>query len=196
MSLHFATHMDAPWHMVETGKRLDQIGIRELIGDAVVVDLSGDYGPTKPKSREISRADLEAALAKGKLELNTGDALIIYTGWAPLFKAKPTFYYAQYCVLGKEACEWLVKLRVRIIGLDAPDLDLPERYSTTPFNPQNHTIILGNNIYVIENVGGEVKEILNERVMLIPAPMRFAGEFASGAPIRLLATKKNEAQRP
>src|SRR5271157_142460 len=59
MSLHFATHMDAPWHMIETGKRLDAIRIQELVGEAVVVDLSGDYGPSKPKSREISRADLE-----------------------------------------------------------------------------------------------------------------------------------------
>jgi kynurenine formamidase len=28
MSLHFATHLDAPWHMVADGKRLDQIDLR------------------------------------------------------------------------------------------------------------------------------------------------------------------------
>ena len=192
MSLHFGTHMDAPWHMIESGKRLDAISIRELVGEGVVVDLSGDYGPPSPKFREISRGDLERAIDGRKLELVTGDALVIYTGWAPLFKTRPSLYYTQYCVLSAEACDWLVKKGIRIVALDAPDFDLPERYTTTPFNPPNHVTLLGNNIYVIENVGGEVTEILNRRIMLIPAPTRFAGEYASGAPVRLLATTTRE----
>jgi arylformamidase len=188
MSLHFGTHIYAPWHMIASGKRLDAISISELIGEALVVDLSGDYGPPNPRSREISRSDVQKAIEKGKLDLKAGDALIIYTGWAPLFKAQPTFYYGQYCVLSGETCEWLVKARIRLVGLDAPDLDLPTRYVSTPFNPVNHVALLGNNIYAIENVGGEILKIMNQRVVLIPAPTRFAGEYASGAPVRLLAT--------
>ena len=192
MSLHFATHIDAPWHMIETGKRLDEIGIRDLIGEAVVVDLSADYGPSRPKAREISLADLQQAIEVRKLALKKGDALVVYTGWAPLFKTAPALYYGQYRILSNEACQWLVKRQIRIVALDAPDLDLPERYGALPFTPVNHETILGNDIFVIENVGGEVTELLDQRVLLIPAPMKIGGEYASGAPVRLLATRGKE----
>ncbi len=188
MSLHFGTHMDAPWHMVEKGRRLDAIPIRELVGEAVVVDLSGEYGPTKGGPQEISLEDLTRALARAHQEPKRGDALIVYTGWAPLFKAEPYRYYRQYRTLRPEAGEWLVQAGIRLFGIDAPDVDLPECYQEVPFAPRNHLTLLGNNTCIIENVGGEVTSVLDRRILLIPAPLKLAGEYASGAPVRLLAS--------
>jgi len=45
-------------------------------------------------------------------------------------------------------------------------------------------------VYIIENVGGQVEDLLNERMLLIPAPMKLGGEYASGAPVRLLAERQ------
>jgi kynurenine formamidase len=187
MSLHFGTHMDAPWHMVADGKRLDEIDIRELIGEAIIVDLSNLYGPTKKSGSPISRKDLESALVKQGHQLRPRDAIIIYTGWMELFQADPIRYFRSYCTLGQDASEWLVHQGVRLIGLDVSDIDLPSAYETAPFHPTNHRLVLGAGIYVIENVGGELPNLVGKRVMLIPAPFRLGGEYASGAPIRLLA---------
>ncbi len=189
MSLHFGTHMDAPWHMTEKGRRLDAIRIGELIGDAVVVDLSAKYGPAQGGPREISLPDLQAALSSGRLELRKGDALVVYTGWAPLFKSEPYRYYQQYRTLSLEAARWVVAAGARLFGIDAPDVDLQEQYRDVPFAPANHRALLGSDTFIIENVGGEVARILGERVLLIPAPLRLEGEYASGAPVRLLAAK-------
>ena len=44
---HPSTHMDAPFHCVEDGARLEDVDITRLIGEAVVVDLykgDVDYG--------------------------------------------------------------------------------------------------------------------------------------------------------
>lgn len=185
-SLHTATHIDAPWHMVKEGKRLDEIPLQELIGDALVVDLSGHYGPESPPSRGISREHLEDRLKKKNLSLKTGDALIVYTGRAPLFLQEPSRYYEEYCTLDAEAAAWTAEKGVRLIGIDAPDIDLRSEYTEQPFRAGNHRFLLGKGIYIIENVGGEITEVLDRRIELIPAPLKVQGEFASGAPVRLI----------
>ncbi|MGA2614760.1 MAG: hypothetical protein ABSG38_15085 [Spirochaetia bacterium] len=48
-------------------------------------------------------------------------------------------------------------------------------------------MLLGSNVYIIENLGGQVASLLGRRVLLIPAPMKVGGEYASGAPVRLVA---------
>ncbi len=187
MSLHFATHMDAPWHMVEDGKRLDSIDIRELAGEAVVLDVSAKYGPDRAVRAGIARADLEAAAAAAGLEVRKGDAVIVYTGWAERYATEPSRYYGSYSTLAQDAADWILERGARLVGLDVPDIDLPSAYVDAPFSPSNHRKILGAGVYVIENVGGEIAELLGRRVDLLPAPMKVGGEYASGAPIRLLA---------
>jgi arylformamidase len=190
MSLHSGTHIDAPWHMVEAGKRLDQMSIGELAGPAVIVDLSAAYGPENGSaSREISQEALDKALSSCGEKLAPGDALIVFTGWAPLFHSEPSRYYDRYRILSGEACDWLARIGVRLVGIDSPDFDTQERYQSAPFDPVNHRKLLGRGVYVIENVGGEVAGLAGERVFLIPAPLKIRGEYASGAPLRLLAMR-------
>ena len=100
MSLHFATHMDAPWHMVETGK---------LIGEAVIIDVSETYAPDKGSSREISLHDVQSSLSAHQEELRKGDALLVHTGWTALFKTEPARYYAGYPTPSRAVCEWAVE---------------------------------------------------------------------------------------
>jgi len=190
MSLHFATHMDAPWHMVETGKRLDEIRIAELIGEAVIVDVSDTHGPARGDAGEISLEEVQRALSSHGNTVRGGDALVVHTGWSALYASDPSRYYAGYHTLSPAACDWAVKTGIRLLGIDAPDVDPPKSYQVMPFTPANHRMLLGHDVYVIENVGGEVAALVNERVLLIPAPMKLGGEYASGAPVRLLATRQ------
>lgn len=185
-SLHTATHIDAPWHMVRDGMRLDQVPLQELIGGAVVLDLSTHYGPGTPPSRGISREHIQERLERNKLSLETGDALIVYTGRAPLFISDPSRYYREYCTLNAEAAAWVAEKGVRLIGIDAPDIDLRSEYTEQPFRAGNHRLLLGKGIYIVENVGGEITEVLDRRIELIPAPLKVQGEYASGAPVRLI----------
>jgi len=186
-SLHTATHIDAPWHMVEKGKRLDEISVQELIGSAVVLDISLYYGLETAPSQHISVEHLQSCLLKASLSLEAGDALILYTGRAEQYLTDSSTYYKEYSTLGYDACKWIAAKKVRLVGLDAPDLDLPSEYLKVPFAPKNHRLLLSQGIYIIENVGGQVVEVLNKRVELIPAPLKVQGEYASGAPVRLLA---------
>jgi kynurenine formamidase len=187
MSLHFATHMDAPWHMMETGKRMDGIALVELIGEAVIIDVSEAHAPDKGNSREISRDEIQRFLSAHRQEVHRGDALLVHTGWRALFKTDPARYYAAYPTPSLAVCQWAVDAGIRLFGIDAPDLDPPGSYENRPFSPSNHRLLLGNDVYILENLGGQVASLLNQRVLLIPAPLAVGGEYASGAPVRLVA---------
>ena len=41
ISSHMGTHIDAPYHFVENGKRLNEIPLERLIGKATVVEIPG-----------------------------------------------------------------------------------------------------------------------------------------------------------
>src|SRR5262245_35378642 len=50
ISSHMGTHIDAPYHFVETGKKLEQIPLARLIGKATVFEI--------PDVRSIGRQEL------------------------------------------------------------------------------------------------------------------------------------------
>jgi arylformamidase len=113
-SLHAGTHVDAPWHYDDRGARLGAVDLRRLVGEALVLDVSGGDGA-------VTVADLEAALvdaetAEGALPpralLHTGEP----DAWGTAF---PTGFRP----LAPAAVDWLAQRGVRLIGTDAPSVD-------------------------------------------------------------------------
>ncbi|KAF6761140.1 cyclase [Ephemerocybe angulata] len=100
LGTHTGTHIDAPAHFIEGGRTVDQINLDELVGRALVVDLSRTQGGLKPRQK-IEWEDLELAWAEngrtsesgrssgssesGTLEdrLDSGKfkMLLVHTGW-------------------------------------------------------------------------------------------------------------------
>ena len=42
---HFSTPVDAPFHMLEEGKKLDEYPIEKFIGEAMVIDVNNKINP-------------------------------------------------------------------------------------------------------------------------------------------------------
>ena len=77
MSEHGGTHIDAPKHFYEKGKHLNEVLLDELIGPAVVVDISAQTA--KDQDYQLSVGDLEAWEEKhGKIP--DGAILFLYSG--------------------------------------------------------------------------------------------------------------------
>src|SRR5712691_8035576 len=71
--LHIGTHIDAPLHWREEGMDIASIPLAQLLGPAVVVDLSdthGDFDMIRP-------ADIEQ-----RATVSPGDILILHTGYS------------------------------------------------------------------------------------------------------------------
>jgi arylformamidase len=178
---HIATHMDAPVHAVAGGAMLEEIDIRRLIGDAVVLDLDRggiDYGYTAD--------DLEAAGA----DVEPGDIVLIYSGYAD---ADLTSRMRQ-TYLTASAAEWLVDRGVHSVGVEpcSPDPLYAGMYEfgwlekETPNPPAwpAHVTLLRNNVYIIEGLTN-LDRIRGQRVRFAALPALVPG--LSGFPVRAVA---------
>ncbi|TET63037.1 cyclase family protein [Candidatus Aerophobetes bacterium] len=188
ITLHFATHLDSPWHFVRDGKKLEDLSLDRFVGEGLVVDLSDKYGPSCGKNLCISQRDLEMAVEKTEKTLQSDDMIIINTGWHHLFDTHPQDYYAYSTAISDGAGSWLAEKKVKLVGIDACDVDDHKFFAQPPFHPPNHgKNFLPNNILIIENVGGEVDKVVGKKLLIIASPLNIKGIHGSSSPIRLIA---------
>ena len=203
-TLHAATHIDAPSHVLhpsEGGYMLDKIPLENCYGTGVVVDLR--Y-LENTKWQFVTPEDLE----KAKPKIEPGAFVVFNTGWHKLWRWDNYAYFNYYPSLSPEAAEWLVKKKVKGVagtwgatdgslwhyplsqtmpwlhreykketGKDA-DEEFPE------YEPC-HRMLARNQITAIENAGGDVDLVTGKRVTIAAFPFRC--EVADGGMVRLVA---------
>ena len=72
MNDHNGTHIDAPWHFLDGGKKIDEIALEKCVGPAVVISIDGD----------VTENDIDA-IFQGNGE-NPAFARILFKGDASL----------------------------------------------------------------------------------------------------------------
>ena len=166
MHSHTGTHMDAPAHMLANSKTLDQYGLSEFYGNAVMVDFS---------VTPVERMGLER-LAQYQDLLEKASFLVLRTGWAKRWGQAD--YFNGFPALTPQAAKWLVGLGIRGIGVDAISIDRMED-SDFPI----HNILFNAGVFVIENLAN-LRE-LGQEFVLGCFPLKI--KDADGAPARVAA---------
>jgi kynurenine formamidase len=199
--MHCTTHTDAPAHVVEGTRFMDEVPLSSYFGTGVVVSV--------PKERweVITAEDLENA----RPEIQPGDIVIVNTGWHRHYgDNRQYFVYSPGTY--KEAGEWLRDRGVKGFGIDCQALDHP---LGTAIGPQPngplipgvleeyreytgrdarddfpdwepcHRALLGNGIVGFENVGGQIDEVTGKRVTFAAFPWRWTR--GDGCIVRLVA---------
>lgn len=187
-SEHGGTHVDAPIHFAEGRKTLDQLGVEQLIGAAVVVDVSDKA--QKDADYQVGVADIKDWEKKhGKIPegaillLNTGFA----RGWPDAKKylgteergpeAVPKLHFPG---LHPDAARWLVTERtIKAVGLDTASIDYGQ---STLF--ESHCILFDKNVPAFENVAA-LDQLPATGAYVIALPMKIKG--GSGGPLRIVA---------
>lgn len=188
---HGGTHVDAPRHFSQKGLTVDQIPVTALMGKAVVIHVEKNVKNNRDYAIKVD--DIKA-FEHQHGSLTPENIVLFYTGWGQYWDHK-TLYLGtakfgdvknlHFPGISQEAAQYLVARKVKAIGLDTPSLD--------PGISQNfkaHQIILGANLYGIENIA-HLELVPITGATLIVAPMKI--ERGSGAPARVLALidKKN-----
>ncbi len=127
---HLGTHIDAPYHFIESGKRIGELPLSTFIGEAQVLDCVG--------YQKIDRS----------LLLNK------YIG-APrvLFKTDNSHRIAERIrefsnvFLTVDGCEYLVEKRVQLVGIDFFSVD-----EKGDKDHKAHFVLLGNGIPILEGI--------------------------------------------
>ena len=165
MGSHQGTHLDAQFHFVPDGKRIDQMPLDWFCGPATLLRIP------KPAKSEITLADLkpfEAMLVPG--------ARVLYeTGWHRHYGQAD--YFTEFPSLTQEAASYLASRRIRLLGMDTPtpSRDYYEVHHILQQKPAE--------IVIVESLAN--LDLLPANFLFIGFPLRFEG--GDGSPIRAVA---------
>lgn len=172
MGSQTGTHVDAPFHFLDDGARIDQLALELFLAPAVVADVRN-----KPPHAAITWEDLEPVADR----LGPGTALLLHTGWDVHWG---TDAYFDHPFLHGGAAERLVVAGVRTDGVDALSLDETVQDSEPAGGFAAHLAVLGAGGVIVENLRG-LERIVTPEPVLSVLPLRLAG--ADGAPVRAVA---------
>ena len=170
LSSHSGTHMDAPYHFVNGGFKINQIPPDRLISKAVLVNIK------KKLDQSVTKNDiLEFEKKYGLIKKNS--AVVFHTGWQSNLQKK--CYFTNNPGLSQSAAKYLVKKGINLVAIDSPSIDLgkDEKFPV-------HQIFSKSNILIVENLCN-LEKIRRINFTLIVLPLKLKN--ASGSPVRALA---------
>ncbi|MFC4618114.1 arylformamidase [Camelliibacillus cellulosilyticus] len=157
MSTHTGTHIDAPYHFEENGKKVMNLDVNLYVGKAKVIELIG--------LDKISRADLE------KIDLEGVPRVLIRTGsWMDR-----DVFPDEITTLDPDVALFLKEKGVRLIGLDVPSVD-PIDSKELPAHHALHE----HDVHILE--GAVLDHVKPGDYELIALPL--ALQDADGSPVR------------
>jgi arylformamidase len=139
MLSHTGTHIDAPCHILKSGRSLDEFPLEKFSGKATVISCTG--------RQEIS-LDFLKSFETGIREV---DFLLFFTGWQD--KWHTGSYFDDCPVPTRETALWLTGFPLKGIGFDAFSVDkIGSAGIVSEENLPNHFIFLRKEILLIENL--------------------------------------------
>jgi arylformamidase len=160
MGTHTGTHIDAPYHFIETGRKLHDIPLNLMIGKVRVVEVTSKVIDAETLSR-----------------LDIGEHIRV------IFKTRNSQLWAQegfaedYVYIAPDAARVLVENGVKLVGIDYLSV---EQYGSTGF--PTHLELLSNNVVIVE--GLDLREVDAGDYELFCLPLKLMD--SDGAPARVI----------
>lgn len=184
---HTGTHMDAPYHFLKKGKKIDEFPVQRFVGDGVLIDVS-----TKSDRDLIETADIEPY----EKVIAEGDFVIFKTGRDKYFGTQ-RYYFHPY--LSLESARHLVNMGVSLVAIDALNID-PTYYGNSDaaasvkdlpdekeYGYPAHDILLGSDVLIVENLCN-LDKVRQVRGLYSFLPLKL--KDADGSPIRAVFIMK------
>jgi kynurenine formamidase len=159
-----------------------------LVTRAVMIDVAALKGADMlPNTYEITAQDLQQALARQKLTLQPGDAVLIHTGWGKLWGKENGRYRASSPGIGVAAAEWLARQDPMLVGSDNSAVEISPNPNPQLSGPVHQIMLVINGIHLLENL--KLDALADRQVYesaLIVEPLKIQGGTGSTvAPIAI-----------
>ncbi len=130
---------------------VEKVGM--LFTRGVLLDIAAEKGVAMlPASHEISVAEIQAALARAKLTLQPGDAVLFHTGWGQLWGTDNARYAGNSPGIGVAAAEWLARQDVMLVGGDTAPVEISPNPDPQLNLPVHQVLLVVNGIFLLENL--------------------------------------------
>lgn len=157
LGTHVGTHIDAPLHMLEGGKSLNQIPLEQFVGSGKLVEVtSSDFGAVKAA------------------DIRVGDIVLFRTGMSDNYH--DPVYFEDYPAMSEEVAKYLVEAKVKMVGIDTCSVDNQDGFPI-------HKILLGGNVLIIENLTN-LNQLTGKDFKVYALPINLE---IDGSPARVIA---------
>jgi len=183
---HGGTHLDAPIHFAEGQRTADQIPLEQLVGPAVVIDVS-EKAAADPDYRLTPEDVLAFEEEHGRI--TAGTIVLLRTGWSRFWPDRKRYlgddkqgdasdlHFPSY---GEPAARLLVQEReAAVLGVDTASIDHGPSHDFLV-----HRLAAAAGVPGLENLK-ELDELPPMGAVVIALPMKIAG--GSGGPVRVIA---------
>ena len=203
---HTGTHIDALCHVshrgmlhggvdaaeAQTGGRFGAHGVETIepvFCRGIMLDIAALHGvEVLEPGAAITAGDLRAACERQCIEVRTGDAVLVRSGWTRYWNDPATFLGAEKGAPGPDesAARWLAKREVRLTGAETI------AYERIPPG-QGHALLPVHRILLVET-GIHILEVMNldelsrdgiSEFLFVLTPLKIVG--ATGVPVRPVA---------
>ena len=155
------SHEDSHYNCFKTGAIATRTGFTKLgiekvgmlMTRGVMIDVAALKGvDTLPDNYEVTVKDLQDALARQRLTLMPGDAVIINTGWGRLYGKDNARYNKGNPGIGVAAAEWLAKQDPMLMGADTAPVEISPNPDPKLSLPVHQIALVVNGIHLLENL--------------------------------------------
>jgi kynurenine formamidase len=171
---------------------LTRLGIENvgpIFTRGVLIDVAGLKGvPQLAAGYEVTAADIKAALSRQKVQITSGDMVVIHTGWGSLWMKDNAKYLAGAPGIGLAAAQLLADAEVVVVGGDSSAVEVSPNPNASLAAPVHQLLITRNGIYLHENLATE--ELARDAVYefaYVFSPLRLKG--ATGSPGNPIAVR-------
>jgi len=184
---HGGTHVDAPVHFVEGRHTTDQIPVSQLMGPAVVIDIT--HQADSSADYRVRPTDITAwENAHGAIP--QGAIVLIRTGWGSRWPDRARYLGTtktgaaalpelHFPGLDLDAARELVRRKVNAVGIDSPSIDYGQSS-----NYGVHRRLFASNVPAFENVAN-LEQLPAMGAYVIALPFKIKG--GTGGPLRIVA---------
>ena len=141
---------------VSTRTGFSRLGIQNVgavVTRGVLIDIAAlKSAEMLPDTYEVTVDDLQQALAKQRLTLQRGDAVLINTGFGRLWGKDNARYMAGNPGIGVAASLWLAKQGPIIVGADTSTVEVNPNPDRAISLPTHQIMLVVNGIHLLENL--------------------------------------------
>jgi kynurenine formamidase len=149
-----------PYDSIATRTGFTKMGVEavgSLIARGVLIDVAALKGvPRLADQYEITPKDLQDALARQKLTLKPGDAVLVHTGWGTLWNVDNARYVKTCPGLGLAAAQWLASQDPLLVGSDNWSVEVGPNPDPDLSLPVHQFMLAISGIHLLENTKLEV----------------------------------------
>ncbi|MEI6056578.1 MAG: cyclase family protein [Lentisphaerota bacterium] len=163
MGVHTGTHIDAPYHFINDGARVESIPMETFIGTCLVIEVDS--------KTLVEKQDLL------KYKIGEHSRILLKTRNTDLWANNVKSFDRNFVALAIDAAQYLIEMNILLVGIDYLSIE-----SFHSANNPVHKLLLKNNITILEGLNlSKIKPGVYELICL---PLKLQG--CEGSPARVL----------